>query len=245
MRTEGQKSFHDWLRAQVEAEPYWFCKMELPGGIVTPGWSNPKVDKLPHFGLPHDMTGMRVLDIGHAEGFFSFEAERRGSAEVIGIDNYPPMNRKFNLCKYALGSKAQGLMASVYELNPKTFGTFDMVFFFGVLYHLRNPIMALERIFSVCTGTLLMQTATGAHELDKPAAEFYPSGIMSGPRKEDWDPTCLWFPNPACCKAMLEHVGFQQVEQLSLDAPAGAIFRGKAPLQLKGMPPDETKAPWS
>ena len=56
----------------------------FPGGIVTPGWSDPKVDKLPHFGLPASMTGMRVLDIGNAEGFFSFEAERRGAAEVVG-----------------------------------------------------------------------------------------------------------------------------------------------------------------
>jgi hypothetical protein len=67
----------DWLRARIQEEPYWFLKMELPGGLVTPGWSDPRVDKLPHYGLPADMKGMRVLDIGHAEGFFSFEAERR------------------------------------------------------------------------------------------------------------------------------------------------------------------------
>lgn len=69
--------------------------MELLNGIVTPGWSDPKIDKLPYFGLPADMTGMRVLDIGNAEGFFPFEAERRGAAEVTGIENYPPMARKF------------------------------------------------------------------------------------------------------------------------------------------------------
>ncbi len=61
----------------------------FPVDIVTPGWSDPRVDKLPHFGLPADMTGMRVLDIGNAEGFFSFEAERRGAAEVVGLENYP------------------------------------------------------------------------------------------------------------------------------------------------------------
>ena len=70
----------DWVRSQVESEPYWFHRIELPNGVVTPGWSNPTVDKLPYFGLPDDMTGMRVLDIGHAEGFFCFEAERRGAA---------------------------------------------------------------------------------------------------------------------------------------------------------------------
>ena len=65
--------------------------IELPGGIVTPGWSNPNTEKLPFFGLPEEMHGLRVLDVGHAEGFFSFEAERRGATEVVGIETYPPM----------------------------------------------------------------------------------------------------------------------------------------------------------
>lgn len=61
---------NDWLKSQIASEPYWFHRMELPGGLVTPGWNDPKVEKLPYFGLPDNMTGMRVLDIGHAEGFF-------------------------------------------------------------------------------------------------------------------------------------------------------------------------------
>ena len=36
--------------------------------------------------------------------------------------------------------------ASVYDLNPKTFASFDLVFFFSVLYHLRHPLLALEKI---------------------------------------------------------------------------------------------------
>jgi len=239
-------SFEAWIRSQVEIEKYWFHRIELPGGLVTPGWSDPKTEKLPHFGLPEDMRGMRVLDIGHAEGFFSFEAERRGAVEVIGIENYHPMTRKYNICRAALGSRAQSVLVSVYELNPKTFGTFDMVFFYGVLYHLRHPLLALEKIHSVCSGTLLMQTATSADASDTPIAEFHPFGIESGPpENRRCDPTCFWFPNPACCAAMLAHAGFQQIERISPEAPVGAVFRAKSALQAKGMPPDETKAPWS
>ena len=97
----GALTVSNWLKSQIAAERYWFHKMELPGGLVTPGWNDPKAGKLPHFGLPKDMTGMRVLDIGHAEGFFPFEAERCGAAEVIGIENYPPMARKFQICRTA------------------------------------------------------------------------------------------------------------------------------------------------
>jgi tRNA (mo5U34)-methyltransferase len=231
----------------VAREDYWFHRMELPGGIVTPGWSDPRREKLPFFGLPADLTGMRVLDIGHAEGFFSFEAERRGAAEVVGIENYPPMVRKFNLCRSALGSRAQSALASVYDLQPRTFGTFDLVLFYGVLYHLRHPLLALERILGVCTGTLLMQTAICSDGDDEePIARFHPFGVTSGPpEKPSHDPTCFWFPNASGCAAMLAHVGFHGIERLSRQADVGAVFRAGAPVRAKGARPDETKAPWS
>ena len=220
--------------------------MELPGGVITPGWSDPREDKLPHFGLADDMAGLRVLDIGPAEGFFSFEAERRGAAEVIAIDSRPAMVRKFNLCRYALGSRAEVFRASVYDLDPRTYGTFDIVFFFGVLYHLRHPVLALQRIAKLCTSTLLMQTALCDDTSDRALAEFHPFGIMSGPAdRPTHDPTCFWFPNRACCRAMLEHVGFLQIEDLSGDLAAGGIFRAQAPVQRKGAAPDEATAPWS
>lgn len=247
MRVSGSSvTLEEWLSKRIKEEPYWFHRMELPGGLVTPGWSDPKIDKLPYFGLPGKMTGMRVLDIGHAEGFFSFEAERRGAAEVIGIENYPPMARKFEICRAALDSHARSYSTSVYDLNPKTFGTFDLVMFFGVLYHLRHPLLALEKIHSVCTGTLLMQTATCGIEDDKPLAEFRPFGTQSGPPENpSYDPTCFWFPNSAGCKAMLEHVGFKEVEQGKPNASVGAVFRAQAAVQQSGRPPVEETAPWS
>jgi hypothetical protein len=61
-----------------------------------------------------------------------------------------------------------------------------------------------------------MQTATCADTSEKPMAEFHPFGITSGPTdKPEHDPTCFWFPNFVCCIAMLQHVGFQDVEQIS------------------------------
>jgi hypothetical protein len=61
----------EWIKARTAEEPYWFHRLELPSGVVTPGCSDPRIDKLPHYGLPADMSGMRLLDIGNAEGFFS------------------------------------------------------------------------------------------------------------------------------------------------------------------------------
>jgi hypothetical protein len=65
--------------------------------------------------------------------------------------------------------------------------------FFGVIYHLRNPLLALEKILSVCTGTPLMQSYSLKEtdpEVDRISqvsklalAKFYPSGIQSGPNR--------------------------------------------------------------
>ena len=182
---------------------------------------------------------------GHAEGFFSFEAERRGATEVVALDRSLDHARKFHICRTALGSHVRSQIASVYDLSPERFGTFDLVMFFGVLYHLRHPLLALEKIQTVCSGTLLMQTAISADTSDTPLAEFHPHGVKSGPSdKPVRDPTCVWFPNAACCVAMLEHLGFKESERLLTDAPVGGVFRAKAATQTKGAPPIPEKTMW-
>jgi tRNA (mo5U34)-methyltransferase len=237
----------EWLRGAVAAEPYWFHKMDLGHGIVTAGWSEPAVDKLPHFGLPDDFSGARVLDVGCAEGFFSFEAERRGAAEVVAIDSFPDSVRRFNLARDVLGMKAQAYLTNVYDLSSKTFGTFDVVMYFGVSYHLRHPLLALEKIFEVCSGTVHMQTNSFANDAlgDTSASLFHPFGIESGPAdKRVLDPTVFWVPNAACVQAMLQHVGFVQVWGGETESVA-SVFRGEVPSPSPGAPPDQMKAPWS
>jgi len=239
-------TFKNWVRGAVEAEPYWFQRIELAPDLVTPGWSDPRVDKLPYFGLPEDLSGMRVLDIGCAEGFFSFEAERRGAHEVVAVDSFPDSIRRFNIARSALGSRATAYLANVYELNPKTFGTFDVVLFYGVFYHLRHPQLALEKILSVCTGRMLFQTVVYAEPaaVDLPVAKFHSHGLMSGPEEDQWDPTVFWLFTPRCCIDMLEAVGFVDIE-VQTPSPGPFVLRALSPIAKRGLPPDQTRSPWS
>jgi tRNA (mo5U34)-methyltransferase len=238
-------TYRSRLESRVKAEPYWFHQIALREDLTTPGWSNPLVDKVPYYGLPDDMTGMRVLDIGCAEGFFSFEAERRGAREVVAIDSFPGSVGRFNICRDALGSKATAYLTNVYDVSKRTFGTFDLVMFFGVLYHLRHPILALQNIFDVACGTMLLQTASFEEPAlgDASAAKFHPFGVESGPEdNRSWDPTVFWIPNAACVRDMMKHVGFVDVE--GENKIPGAVFRGKAPDLGVGTAPDQMKAPW-
>jgi hypothetical protein len=91
-----------------------------------------------------------------------------------------------------------------------------------------------------------MQTSTCGDQGDTPMAEFHPFGIKSGPAENpSYDPTCFWFPNIAGCAAMLQHVGFQDVQRISPEASVGGVFRAKAAVQEKDHGPDEMSAPWS
>jgi tRNA (mo5U34)-methyltransferase len=205
-------------RERIDDEPYWFLRMDLGNGVVTPGWSDPARDKLPFFGLPAHMGGMRVLDVGCAEGFFSFEAERRGAAEVVSLDFDADCVRRFALCAEALGSRNVARVMSVYDLDPSDLGTFDLVMFFGLLYHLPDPLLVMKKVAAMASGTVLVQSwsmETRGKLRGIPLARFYPQGLSSGPKMAPiFDPTVYWQPNAACISALMEHVGLVNIERL-------------------------------
>jgi tRNA (mo5U34)-methyltransferase len=206
------------MKERVDAETYWFHQIDLGDGVVTPGWSNAARDKLPYFGLPDDMTGFRVLDVGCAEGFFSFEAERRGASEVVSLDFDPECIKRFKLCAEALGSKVtHPRVQSVYLLDPSILGTFDLVMFFGLLYHLEHPLLGVQKVAAMTSGTLLIQSFTLETTAlrNQPLSRFRPHGVVSGPKDNPiHDPTVFWEPNAACIRDMLDHVGLVNVKRL-------------------------------
>ena len=60
------------------------------------------------------------------------------------------------------------------DLSPeKVGGTFDVVLFLGVLYHLRDPVTALERAASVCDELLVLETETALNWLPFSAGRVY------------------------------------------------------------------------
>jgi tRNA (mo5U34)-methyltransferase len=90
-----------------------------------------------------DLRGKRVLDIGCRDGLFSFAAESMGAIDVIGIDNDLSRGATELLIPY-FNSKVRMHQMNLYDLTPERFGTFDVVIFPGVLYHLRYPFWGLR-----------------------------------------------------------------------------------------------------
>jgi tRNA (mo5U34)-methyltransferase len=186
----------------------WFHRIELAPGVFTPGVEDtPRKAELIQF--PAALHGKTVLDIGAYDGYFSFEAERRGASYVLAYDHLPPDQSGFNLAREVLESKVEHRVGSVYELSPETVGTFDIVLFLGVVYHLRSPLLALQRIHSVCKETMYLESqicpnVSGAK--NQLIAQFFPSDELNK------DPTNWWAPTSACLEAWITSHGFEPVQ---------------------------------
>ena len=204
---------------QKIAAKEWYHAIEVAPGIVTPGRYDPK-SVLGVMGFPDDLAGKTVLDIGAYDGFFTFEAEKRGAKRVVAMDRHPADHLGFATAHELLNSKAEYTVGSVYDLSPETHGIFDVVLFLGVLYHLRHPLLAFDKIHSVCRELVLVES----HVLDEhfiydgqskalekinpilrhsPIMQFYPGNELN----DDW--SNWWAPNVECLRLMLETSGFR------------------------------------
>lgn len=210
------------LSAEVAALE-WYHTIELTAGVVTPGWhdTRPVVADIP---FPQSLEGMRCLDVGTFDGFWAFEMERRGAAEVVAVDvpdparwDWPPGSttealeaigsrkgggRGFEIARNALGSRVTRLDRSVYDLKESDLGTFDLVYLGSLLVHLRDPIRAIERLRDVCRGMMLV--VDGIDPWLSLLFPRQPVAAVDALGRPWW-----WYPNVAALRRWVEVGGFQ------------------------------------
>jgi tRNA (mo5U34)-methyltransferase len=198
------------LRERVNART-WFHTIDLGGGVVTPGQKDTAAEAV-HFRLPDDLAGRSVLDIGAYDGFFSFEAERRGAERVVAADhvawNWPGSDAggNFELAREALGSKVESRDVAVEDLTVESVGgPFDVVLFLGVLYHAPDPLGYLHRVRAVTGGMAIVETVVDLLDVPVPAVAYYPGDSLND------DASNQFGPNLAAMERMLHDVGFSRV----------------------------------
>lgn len=187
----------------------FYHSIPLPDGRVLEGILSLEVlnRRVSEFPIPQDLTGKRVLDIGTWDGFFAFEMERRG-ASVVAIDSTEIEN--FYVARELLGSKVEYHVQDVYDLTPERNGYFDIVFFMGVLYHLKHPLLALERVCECTRDMAIVESFVTSESIstDAPAMEFYETTELLG-QTDNW---CG--PNVKCLLAFCRSAGFARAELL-------------------------------
>jgi tRNA (mo5U34)-methyltransferase len=197
------------LRRIVESRT-WFHTIDLGNGIVTPGQKDTPAEAV-HLHLP-DLTGRTVLDVGAYDGFYSFEAERRGAPRVVAADhwawNWPGSDARGNLdlAHEVLGSNVEIRDIPVEEISAETLGSmFDVVLFLGVLYHAPDPLGYLRRVRAVTAEVAIIETVVDLLDVPIPAVAYYQGDSMNG------DASNHFGPNPPAVEAMLRDVGFSRV----------------------------------
>lgn len=221
------------LRERVDALGPWFHDLDLCGVRTAPG--HPLGDFLRDLwrqvepAFPADMTGKTVLDIGCNAGFYSHQLHARG-ARVTAIDHDPRYLAQARFAAETVGAEIEFHELDVYDVD-RLGRRFDYVLFMGVLYHLRYPLYALDKVARLPRERLVFQSMLRGHPGSVPVEPDYPiteTGIFEDPRfpamrfiehSYAGDPTNWWVPNEAGMEAMLRSAG------LRIDAhPAREVF---------------------
>ena len=218
------------LRNLESKDCKWWHIIVLNDEISTPGL-NPSVKQKASYWKLDDInfTDKSVLDIGAWDGGFSFYAEKAGAKSVTAIDTWGAENGAmkpgedillsntldaqwgsrdcFDFAAKALDSAVKPQVMNVYDISEDKLKKFDIVMFLGVLYHLRHPMLALEKIRTVLDdkGSLLIETLisppafmSGENEC---LMQFFPGGING-------DPTTFCAPTKKCLIHLLNSAGF-------------------------------------
>lgn len=185
----------------VSQVPHWHHKFEVFPGVVTPGSYDPQflLEKLQ---LPTDMIGMRALDIGPSDGFFSMNMARRG-ARVTAIDYRAKDGHGFGAMERLTGLEFDYKQMNLYDIPTAGIGEFDLVLFLGVLYHLPDMIRALDIVARLCRSRMLVETQFEPDLMPgMPVARYYEASTLAD------DITNFWVPNKECLFAILRDTGF-------------------------------------
>ncbi len=250
-------------RAELQARAdstFWWHSIDLGRGVITRGTKGQGrellLGELRSLQLP-DLRGKTVLDVGAWDGFYSFEAERRGAARVVALDHYVwsfdtpqahrysheckqngvvplphpqvpglwrpdtlPGKRGFDVAHEALRSNVEVVVDDFMEMGLARLGTFDVVLFLGVLYHVRHPLLALERLASVTEELAVIETHACVYpgQGDRALCEFFETNELND------DVTNWWVPNEKALVGTCRAAGFRRVEVV-VPAPKPRWFR--------------------
>ena len=215
------------IAEQIRALGPWFHNLHLPDGSQTQqdhflGGDFPSFKwKEIRRALPKRLEGWRVLDVGCNAGFYSFELARRG-ATVLGIDVDPHYlaQARWAAGVYGLEKRVEFRQMEVYEV-ARLDEPFDLVWFMGVFYHLRYPLLALDLLARRTRKLMMFQTLTMPGDSvyvpkpDYPITERTPLLESGWPKmafiehRFSKDPTNWWVANHAGVEAMLRSSGLR------------------------------------
>lgn len=191
----------------------WHHSFEVIPGVRTPGSYVPD-DLWKELQLPDDLSGLSVADVGASNGYFSFEARKRG-ARVVAFDFRHKDNSGFALAQHVNGLvDIEHHHINVLDISQEQFGQFDIVLALGLLYHVADPYRALANCASLSSDRLLIESycidpILSVAEASRTIMKFIPD-CARFPEHGDvnQDRSNFWGFTSACLQRVVEDVGF-------------------------------------
>ena len=231
----------DEIQKRVERLGPWFHCIDLGGGLTTktrsavgepvehprPTWEKVRAC------LPEEFAGRSLLDVGCNAGFYAVELKRRGAGRVLGVDSQRNLVRQAVFVRDVLGLDIEYRRMSVYDLDPRELGQFDVTLALGLVYHCKHLVLALERLFAVTRELLILETAiyppghspgSFTYEVGGLRPVLHPLAYVENPG-EAKEAIYNWFlPGVEALRALLRNVGFDEVEVFPATQDDRAIF---------------------
>jgi tRNA (mo5U34)-methyltransferase len=193
---------------KILAFKHWRQRIPLGEGVVTQGYIlHPEEWELNY--LPASMDGKSFLDVGANDGYFVFEAERRGAKRIVATDLYYDgvsgnmggwNSTGVTLVKNYLHSQVQITSKSIYDIQELG-ETFDVVLCTNVLSWLDNPNLGLQRLSEVCNETLYLK--------DGFLMRYDPEPVLQYERAKN---LVNFRANVSYVKTLLQAHGFRRIE---------------------------------
>lgn len=121
-----------------------------------------------------------------------------------------PGRRAFDFAKQALGSTVEAIVADFATVDLDSVGTFDVVLYLGVLYHMKEPLRAVERLRAVTDEVAVIETqAVHVRGLETVSLlQFFAGGELAGDFGN-------WFiPSIEGLRQLVLAAGFSRVETI-------------------------------
>lgn len=154
------------------------------------------------------------LDLGRQQRYWAECRERGVSPEpyetVPGLwqPESLPGKQGFDTAHRLRGSNVESVVDDFMTTDLDALGRFDVVFYLGVLYHMRDPLEALSRVRRV-TGELAVietEAIVTSHDGDHALVEFFESNELNG------DVSNWWSPSVRALEGMCRAAGFARAE---------------------------------
>jgi 2-polyprenyl-3-methyl-5-hydroxy-6-metoxy-1,4-benzoquinol methylase len=201
---------------------FGYHRVDLPFGLHTKGKTR---DNLRDLILPESLEGKTVLDVGCALGYFCFEAEARGAARIVGVEQNEKRFDDAMLLKDIKESKVDFIRRDI-TLDPLD-ERFDYVLLLNVIHHLSDPISLIRQLASITEERLIIMFPTFADSTFRETTNIEDPllfdqlpliGVNDKPQR-----TFVFTP-PAIKRMLLDHERlFEKVEILRAPKPQRAI----------------------